>query len=69
MDTDIPCWPEPSPTLDADGIDVSLIRWALSLTPLQRLRVLQEQINRWQERRLRDPKTPRPFLWTRPTEE
>jgi len=29
-----------------DGIDVTLIRWMLSLTPAERLRVLQNQINR-----------------------
>jgi hypothetical protein len=34
--------PEPfAPTAADDGIDVSLIRWALSLTPQQRLEVLQ----------------------------
>jgi hypothetical protein len=29
-----------------DGIDVTLIRWMLSLTPAERLRVLQNQVNR-----------------------
>jgi len=30
--------------LPTDGVDVSLIRWALSLTPAQRLQVLQNQV-------------------------
>jgi hypothetical protein len=29
-----------------DGVDVTLIRWMLSLTPAERLQVLQKQINR-----------------------
>ena len=29
-----------------DGVDVTLIRWMLSLTPAERLEVLQKQINR-----------------------
>ena len=28
-----------------DGIDVSLIRWMLSLTPAERLEFLEDQIN------------------------
>ena len=28
-----------------DGVDVSLIRWMLSLTPKQRLQVLQQSVN------------------------
>lgn len=28
---------------DEDGVDVSLIRWALSLTPLERLRALDDR--------------------------
>lgn len=27
-----------------DGVDVTLIRWMLSLTPKQRLRVLEDQV-------------------------
>ncbi|HEX5269005.1 MAG TPA: hypothetical protein VFW33_00895 [Gemmataceae bacterium] len=30
------------PTHSEDGVDLTLIRWMLSLTPLERLRVLQE---------------------------
>ncbi len=29
----------------ADGVDVSLIRWMLSLTPAERLEFLQQQID------------------------
>jgi hypothetical protein len=28
-----------------DGVDVTLIRWILSLTPAQRLEVLQQNVN------------------------
>jgi hypothetical protein len=28
-----------------DGVDVSLIRWSLSLTPLERLQFLEDRIN------------------------
>jgi hypothetical protein len=28
-----------------DGVDVTMIRWMLSLTPLERLQVLQQFIN------------------------
>ena len=28
-----------------DGVDVSLIRWFLSLSPAERLRVLQDTVN------------------------
>lgn len=37
------------PAIDAeysdDGVDLSLIRWMLSLTPAERLRFLQRQVN------------------------
>ncbi len=33
------------PNTAKDGTDLTLIRWMLSLTPLQRLQVLQNQIN------------------------
>ncbi len=33
-----------SPTHSEDGVDLTLIRWMLSLTPAQRLRVLQQTI-------------------------
>ena len=29
-----------------DGVDLTLIRWMLSLTPAERLRVLQSNLNR-----------------------
>jgi hypothetical protein len=29
-----------------DGIDITLIRWMLSLTPAERLKVLQRHVNR-----------------------
>ncbi len=35
-----------------DGVDLTLVRWMLSLTPTQRLEVLQEHI--WSIMRLRD---------------
>lgn len=36
---------EYGPEYSADGVDVSLIRWMLSLTPLERVEFLQRQIN------------------------
>ena len=38
----------------ADGVDISLIRWMLSLTPLQRLEVLQRFVNSVEEIRARN---------------
>ena len=35
--------PETEPAYAEDGVDLTLIRWMLSLTPDQRLRVLQER--------------------------
>jgi hypothetical protein len=41
--------PDSSDSLGADfgtdGVDVTLIRWMLSLTPMERLRVLQDHVN------------------------
>lgn len=38
--------PGPSePTHSPDGVDQTLIRWMLSLTPAERLRVLQDHVN------------------------
>jgi hypothetical protein len=36
------------PTTDysEDGVDLTLIRWMLSLTPAERLQFLQRQVNR-----------------------
>ncbi|MFZ1728762.1 MAG: hypothetical protein WAV84_01425 [Bacteroidota bacterium] len=31
--------------VDTDGVDVTLIRWMLSLSPEERLKVLQDQVN------------------------
>jgi hypothetical protein len=39
------------PAFSEDGVDVTLIRWMLSLTPTERLEVLQEYI--WSIMRLR----------------
>jgi hypothetical protein len=33
------------PTHSADGVDLTLIRWMLSLTPAQRLDVLQRNLS------------------------
>ena len=41
--------PEPAtqrPDYSADGVDLSLIRWMLSLTPAERLQFLQRHVNR-----------------------
>lgn len=32
------------PTFSADGVDLTLIRWMLSLTPAERLHVLQQAV-------------------------
>jgi len=37
--------PAPLPDYSEDGVDLSLIRWTLSLTPLQRLQFLEDRIN------------------------
>ena len=42
----------------SDGVDVSLIRWFLGLTPAQRLRVLQNTVNAVS--RLREQGAPQP---------
>jgi hypothetical protein len=34
------------PEYSEDGVDLTLIRWMLSLTPAERLDFLQKQINR-----------------------
>jgi hypothetical protein len=35
----------PVPDYSEDGVDLTLIRWTLSLTPLQRLQFLEDRIN------------------------
>ena len=37
--------PAPAPEDSEDGVDLSLIRWMLSLTPAERLEFLEERIN------------------------
>ena len=39
--------PDPQPQTDysEDGMDLTLIRWMLSLTPAERLQVLQNQVD------------------------
>jgi hypothetical protein len=36
---------EASPTQTNNGVDITLIRWMLSLTPAERLRVLEQHVN------------------------
>jgi hypothetical protein len=43
------------PVFSEDGVDLTLIRWMLSLTPTERVEVLQEHI--WSIMRLRDEDT------------
>jgi len=35
----------PEPDYSDDGVDLSLIRWMLSLTPAERLQFLQDHVN------------------------
>ena len=35
----------PLPDYSEDGVDLTLIRWTLSLTPLERLQFLEERTN------------------------
>ena len=42
---------EDEPTYSDDGVDLTLIRWMLSMTPTQRLETLQQTI--WSIARLR----------------
>ena len=35
----------PLPDYSDDGVDLSLIRWMLSLTPAERLQFLQQHVN------------------------
>jgi hypothetical protein len=35
----------PPPEESADGVDLTLIRWTLSLTPLERLELLQDWVD------------------------
>ena len=42
MDPDIEF---PAPEYSEDGVDLSLIRWMLSLTPTERLEFLEDRVN------------------------
>lgn len=35
----------PDPLVNDEGVDLTLIRWSLALTPLERLRVLEDHMN------------------------
>jgi hypothetical protein len=37
--------PQPQTDYSEDGVDLTLIRWMLSLTPAERLEFLQRQVN------------------------
>jgi len=37
--------PVPPPAESPDGVDLTLIRWTLSLTPLERLELLQDWVD------------------------
>ncbi|HEX7360637.1 MAG TPA: hypothetical protein VF283_09110 [Bryobacteraceae bacterium] len=39
-----PAEPAPDPEYSKDGVDLSLIRWMLSLTPAERLEFLDQRI-------------------------
>ena len=45
------------PTHSEDGVDLTLIRWMLSLTPAERLEVLQSAVDSILEIRERNVKT------------
>jgi len=40
-----PATEAPQPEYSEDGVDLSLIRWMLSLTPRERLEFLEDRIN------------------------
>ena len=40
-----PAAPAPAPLYSDDGVDLSLIRWMLTLTPAERLEHLQRHVN------------------------
>lgn len=46
---------EEQPTHSEDGVDLTLIRWMLSLTPAQRLQTLQQHV--WSVMELRGDET------------
>ena len=46
---------EPEPVLSPEGVDLTLIRWMLSLDPLQRLEVAQATLRSIERLRRRGP--------------
>ena len=48
--------PAPLPTHSPEGVDLTLIRWMLSLTPAERLQVLQQHVQSILEIRARNRK-------------
>jgi hypothetical protein len=54
LELDEPCAPD-EPAYSPDGVDFALIRWMLSLTPAERLDVLQDFIDFAAEVRVRNP--------------
>ena len=55
METDEQCAPD-EPAYSPDGVDLTLIRWMLSLTPAERLDVLQGFVDSVEEIRARNSK-------------
>jgi hypothetical protein len=47
--------PQDQPTHSEDGVDLTLIRWMLSLTPAERLQVLQQHVRAIQKLREANP--------------
>jgi hypothetical protein len=45
LEAALPGAPEPLAEESPDGVDLTLIRWTLSLTPLQRLELLQDWVD------------------------
>jgi hypothetical protein len=45
----------PEPAYSPDGVDLSLVRWMLSLTPAERLDVLEDFVDFVTEARARNP--------------
>ena len=43
--------PELQPDYSEDGVDLSLVRWMLSLTPAERLQVLEQHCDNLEEMR------------------
>jgi hypothetical protein len=48
--------PKHGPTHSEDGVDLTLIRWMLSLTPAERLQVLQRNVRSILRLRAQNPK-------------